>query len=104
MSDMTKEEAIAELEYSVQHDLRGTGAVSLEAIRILLRDGYAPEGFAVVPVKTLKHCSDELAEWVEGYYTPEARAYPSEERRYQRDIAPVVAIRAMLDAKEKSNG
>ena len=45
---------------------------------------------------SLQECSEELEHWVRNYYTPEARKYPSEERRFQRDIEPAKRANAIL--------
>lgn len=43
----------------------------------------------------LKECADELAEYVEHHYA-KTKDYPSEKRRYDRDIAPVIEARKLL--------
>ena len=47
-------------------------------------------------VIALEECADEAAEWINNHYTAEVRKYPSEQRRYDRDIAPVNNARAIL--------
>lgn len=46
----------------------------------------------------LKDCADGLSEYVETYYFYR-KQYPSELRRYERDIEPVVKARAALGEK-----
>jgi hypothetical protein len=77
------------------------GRQMMEAARTILANGYAPEGMVLVPEEVLKDCADELEAWVNQYYTPDTRTYPSEERRYQRDIAPVISARTLLAAAHK---
>lgn len=43
----------------------------------------------------LKVCADDLEEFVEAHYE-KTKGYPSEMRRYERDIAPVKAARELL--------
>jgi len=45
--------------------------------------------------EALKECADGLAEYVEAYYE-KTKEYPSERRRYERDIEPVLKARAAL--------
>ena len=42
----------------------------------------------------LKECADVLSEYVEAHYA-KTKDYPSELRRYQRDIEPVIKARAI---------
>lgn len=44
----------------------------------------------------LKECSDDLAALVEEEYGPTKDSWPSQSRRYERDIAPVNAARVLL--------
>lgn len=44
----------------------------------------------------LKECSDDLAALVEEEYGPTKDSWPSQSRRYQRDIAPVNVAREFL--------
>jgi hypothetical protein len=43
----------------------------------------------------LRDCSDELEQVVEAHYE-RTKHYPSEMRRYQRDIEPVIRARELL--------
>lgn len=43
----------------------------------------------------LKECADDLSDSVEHYYE-KTKDYPSEKRRYERDIEPVIKARAAL--------
>ena len=46
----------------------------------------------------LKECADELAAQVEGQYA-KTKDHPAMKRRYDRDMAPVLAARAALEGK-----
>lgn len=45
-------------------------------------------------VTALRDCAEDLESFVEAHYPPAVRAYPSELRRYERDIASAKAARA----------
>ena len=45
--------------------------------------------------EALKECSDELAEWVTNHYAG-STMYPTQQRRYDRDMEPVLRARALL--------
>jgi hypothetical protein len=47
----------------------------------------------------VKDLADDLEAEVNGHYPPEVRAYPSEQRRYERDMANVYAARRELEPK-----
>lgn len=47
--------------------------------------------------EALKECADGLEEYVEAYYA-KTKEYPSELRRYERDIEPVLEARKLLSA------
>ncbi len=51
----------------------------------------------------LKECADELEQYVEAEYV-ETKDYPSQRRRYERDMGPVHRARAALSAKERTAG
>jgi hypothetical protein len=65
--------------------------------------GYDPETYmpSVKPREiellreALKECSDELAEWVTNHYAS-STMYPTQQRRYDRDMEPVLRARALL--------
>lgn len=72
---MRRNEAIAESERKAEAEV--------ERLRALLRE-----------------CAIGLEAEVEARYPAEARKYPSEERRYRRDIEPVIRARAALGEGE----
>ena len=51
----------------------------------------------------LAECADDLESWVEGNYA-KTKDYPSEKRRYDRDIQPVLNARAALADQPKGEG
>jgi hypothetical protein len=54
--------------------------------------------------EALRECSDDLAEWVDSFYTGglgSSIIHPSEQRRYERDMGPVIRARALLAYEEK---
>lgn len=54
--------------------------------------------------EALQECVDELDGWIEAHYTPEARKYPSEQRRYERDRASVAKAQEAIAAIEAQLG
>jgi hypothetical protein len=48
----------------------------------------------------LEELANELAAWVEDHYARTQDKYPSEKRRYDRDMEPVLRARALLAARE----
>src|SRR5690606_22926534 len=57
-------------------------------------------GLVTVPVDLLKDCADELEAWVRFAYPEDSRKYPSEARRYVRDMESAVRLRQALAAHE----
>jgi hypothetical protein len=53
-------------------------------------------------LEVLKACADDLEALVEDHYKA-TKGYPSERRRYERDIAPVVKARAIIARAEKEH-
>ena len=53
--------------------------------------------------EALKECSDDLAEMVDSFYRRDGRIHPAEQRRYDRDMEPVVRARALLAAASKDD-
>ena len=47
----------------------------------------------------VKDLADDVESEVNGHYPPEVRAYPSEQRRYERDMANVYEARRALEPK-----
>ena len=47
----------------------------------------------------VKDLADDLEAELNGHYPPEIRAYPSEQRRYERDMANVYEARRALEPK-----
>jgi len=47
----------------------------------------------------VKDLADDLEAELNGHYPPEVRAYPSEQRRYERDMANVYEARRALEPK-----
>jgi hypothetical protein len=74
-------------------------AALVEKLRDLLEAEYEAREQAVNSLaearKVLKECADELAAWVEGHYQLMLN-YPSEKRRFERDMEPVRRARAFL--------
>lgn len=58
-------------------------------------------GYVTVPVDLLKDCADDLEAWVRFAYPEDSRKYPSEARRYVRDMKPTVRLRAAIAAHEQ---
>jgi hypothetical protein len=52
-------------------------------------------------LEALRECSDELAEWVQEHYRVTLH-YPSERRRFDRDMEPVLKARAILALYQKA--
>jgi hypothetical protein len=58
------------------------------------------QGFEIERLRALvKDLADDLEAEVNGHYPPEVRAYPSEQRRYERDMANVYEARRALEPK-----
>ena len=48
----------------------------------------------------LRECADDLAQWLEASYKPSGQPiHPSQQRRYERDMEPVLRARALLEKK-----
>ena len=47
----------------------------------------------------VKELADDLEAELNSHYPPEVRAYPSEQRRYERDMANVYEARRALEPK-----
>lgn len=79
----------------------------LERLKQDLEDGSEPEPWTLVKKRDLslalavvdaaKECADELAAELEDKYG-KTRDYPSEQRRYERDMKPVGTVRKALSA------
>jgi len=59
----------------------------------------ARAGFAAGVDALVKDLADDLEAELNGHYPPEVRAYPSEQRRYERDMANVYEARRALEPK-----
>lgn len=72
--------------------------------RLVCLDTHAPRivravnAFAEL-VEALRECADDLEASVEAYYA-NTKQYASEQRRYERDIEPVIKARAALSKAE----
>lgn len=54
--------------------------------------------------KVIAELTDELSAEVENHYKDTKNYYPGEQRRYERDMAPVVAGRSWLAKQDTDNG
>ncbi len=55
-------------------------------------------GFAIVPVELAMECAIDLIERCDHDYAKTKDVYPSEKRRYDRDVEPALKLKAMLTA------
>ncbi len=93
-------------------DSRGMGYVSRDGVDILhvgemglskadnLAIGHLAAA-APTMYEALKECAEDLATLVEAYYA-HTKDYPSESRRYERDMAPVLKARAAISKAKGS--